>query len=186
MGPVSEKFTEQEFFDFCQLNRDWRIERTGEGEVIAMPPAGGESGNRNFELIGAIRAWSKTDGTGIGFDSSTGFRLPNGAVRSPDASWVRARWDSLSESDRKRFAPICPDFVVEFRSESDPLAAIQEKMEEYVANGAQLGWLIDRIERTVCVYRPGSDVRRLDNPEVLSGEPELKGFPLQMSEIWGD
>src|SRR5207253_1679677 len=140
LGPFKRRVTDDEFFKFCQLNRDFRIELTKDGAIIIMLPVGGEGGRRNFNLIGEFGIWDEASGAGVGFDSSTGVTLPNGAVRSPDlASIRRERWEAIPKKQRKKFLPICPDFVVELRSESDALAALQEKMEEYIANGAQLG-----------------------------------------------
>jgi Uma2 family endonuclease len=177
--------SDHEFFEFCQLNRDWRIERTSEGDMVIMAPAGGETGNRNFSLTGLFWSWVEADGTGIGFDSSTGFILPNGAERSPDVAWVkRSRWEALTEEQRKKFPPLCPDFVVELRSESDAIGDLQEKMEEYIANGAQLGWLLDPVQKKVYVYRPSTEVLCLNNPEMISGDPVLPGFILDLRRIW--
>lgn len=184
-GPLLKQMSEDEFFDFCQLNRDLRIERTSEGDIIIMPPTGTETGGRNFNLLGAFFVWVKQDGTGKGFDSSTGFTLSNGAVRSPDLAWVRQeRWDALPAKQRKKFAPLCPDFVAEIRSETDSRKSLQKKMEEYIANGAQLGWLFDPQSKKVYVYRPQADVKILDNPQTLSGEPLLRGFELNAQDIW--
>ena len=177
--------TNHDLFEICQLNRDWRIERTSDGEIIAMPPTGGRTGQRNFELAGMFRAWVVADGNGVGFDSSTGFILPNGAQRSPDLAWVsRARWEALTEQEQEEFPPLCPDFVIELRSRSDSLPALQEKMREYLANGARLGWLIDPIERRVYVYRSGHEEIRLDDPESVSGDPVLPGFRLEPQRLW--
>jgi Uma2 family endonuclease len=143
---------------------------TSEGDMILMLPVISEGGKRNFILTARVGAWVEADGTGVGFDSSTGFTLPNGAKRSPDLSWIRRdRWDALSEEQKNEFAPICPDFVVELRSKSDRLPALQEKMEEYLANGAQLGWLIDPLEKKVHIYRPAVPVEVLDHPTGTSG-----------------
>lgn len=184
-GPVLKKLSDEDFFEFCQANREWRIERTSDGDIIIMPPTGGETGKRNFDLTGAFHPWVKSDGTGVGFDSSTGFTLPNGAARSPDLAWVSlSRWNALTEEQREKLPQLCPDFVVELRSPSDLLAVLQEKMEEYIQNGAQLGWLIDPVEKKVYVYRPQTQVQCLDNPATLSGEPLLKGFVLDVRELW--
>jgi Uma2 family endonuclease len=148
-----EVMTDEEFFEFCRLNADWRIERTQEGELVIMPPAGGETGARNSQLTRLLGNWAESDGTGIVFDSSTGFVLPNGAKRSPDAAWLRrSRWDALKPEERRKFPPLCPDFVAELRSPTDDLDTLQAKLEEYIANGAELGWLIDPVERKVDVY----------------------------------
>jgi Uma2 family endonuclease len=184
LGPLKQHVTDDEFFEFCAANRDLRIEMTSEGEMIIMLPVGSEGGHRNFNLTVAFGAWAKSDGTGIGFDSSTGFRLPNGAKRSPDLSWIRReRWEAIPHKQRKKFAPICPDFVVELRSETDALGLLQEKMEEYLANGAQLGWLIDPLEKKVHIYRPNAAVEILNQPHSLSGEPLLKGSVLDLTGI---
>src|SRR5262249_13348962 len=148
---------DEEYFHFCQLNRDLRIERTSEGEIIVMAPTGGKSGQQNAKLIARLTNWAEQDGTGQVFDSSTEFILPNRAGRAPDVSWVRnERWSSLTEKQQEQFPPLCPDFVAELRSPSDRLSQLQVKMEEYIANGAQLGWLIDPIERKVHIYRPAA------------------------------
>lgn len=185
LGPLKGHLTDDEFFKFCQLNRDLRIEMTREGEVIIMSPVGSEGGNRNFKLTARFGAWAEADGTGVGFDSSTGFKLPNGAKRSPDLSWMRReRWEAVPKKQRKKFAPVCPDFVVELRSETDSLEMLQEKMKEYLASGAQLGWLIDPLEKKVHIYRPKATVEILDRPRSVSGEPLLKGFVLDLSGIF--
>jgi Uma2 family endonuclease len=172
-------------FEFCRMNRELRIERTKEGELIIMSLTGSETGRRNFNLIGCFYAWVTTDGSGVGFDSSTGFILPNGAERAPDLSWVtRARWDTLTSAQREKFAPLCPDFVVELRSPSDDLDELREKMDEYIANGARLGWLIDPEARTVSVYRPGTPVDTLQDPPRVSGDPVLPGFSLDLRLVW--
>ncbi len=177
--------TDDQFFEFCQINRDLRIERTATGELLIMPPTGTETGGRNFNLIGQLWAWVNQDGAGIGFDSSTGFKLPNGADRSPDAAWVKLeRWNALTPELQKKFAPICPEFVVELRSASDNLAPIKTKMQEYIDNGALLGFLIDRKNRQVYIYRSGVAVECLDNPATVSGDSVLPGFVLDLSKIW--
>src|SRR5437660_7008547 len=135
-GSFVKRMSDHEFFEFCQQNQDWRIERTAEGDLIIMPPTGGKTGQRNAELTRLFGNWAETDGTGIVFDSSTEFRLPNGASRSPDVSWVRrSRWDALSQKEQEQFPPLCPDFVLELRSPSDSLAALKSKMEEYIQQG---------------------------------------------------
>jgi len=177
--------TDEQFFLFCQQNGDLRIERTAQGDLIVMPPAGWATGYRNAEITMQFSAWAKQDGTGIATDSSTGFKLPNGAERSPDAAWVRrVRLAALTREDKEKFLPLCPDFVLELRSPTDKLAIVQAKMAEYIANGAQLGWLLDPQERRVHVYRPGVEVEVLENPESVSGDPLLPGFTLDLREIW--
>ncbi|MEH1904852.1 MAG: Uma2 family endonuclease [Nostoc sp.] len=176
--------TDEQFFQMCQKNRDYRFERTASGELLIMPPTGSDTGNRNFDIVVELGIWNKQTKLGKGFDSSTGFTLPNGAERSPDASWVKIeRWNALTPEQQEKFAPICPDFVVELRSRSDSLKELQEKMPEYIENGAQLGWLIDRKNKQVEIYRPGKNVEILDNPATLSGENVLPGFVLDLRQI---
>ena len=180
-----KRLTEQEFFEFCQHNSELRLELTSERDLIIMPPTTSETGRRNFNLAVAFGIWAKQDGTGIGFDSSAGFTLSNGAIRSPDVSWVRKkRWESLSDEERGRFAHLCPDFVIELRSRTDVLKTLQAKLEEYIANGAQLGWLLDPQARKIYVYRPGAAAEVLDDPETISGAPLLGDFALAVREIW--
>jgi Uma2 family endonuclease len=182
--PVFE-MSDELFYDFCQTNREWRIERTAEGEILVMPPAGGETSHGNAVLTTVLTTWALQEGTGVAFDSSGGFNLPNGATRSPDASWVKGmRLASLTPEQKKRFLPLCPDFVIELRSPSDHLKTLQDKMQEYIANGAQLGWLIDTPNRRVYIYRPGVAVECLENPVTLSGNPELPGFALDLARLW--
>ncbi|MCL1465254.1 Uma2 family endonuclease [Argonema galeatum] len=180
------QMTDDQFFEFCQINRDLRIERNKLGELVIMPPTGSETGNREFNILGQLWVWSEQDGTGIAFSPSTGFKLSTGAERSPDASWIKLeRWNALSAEQKQKFAPICPDFVIELRSASDNLKPLQEKMEEYMREpGVQLGWLIDRKNRRVYIYRPNQEVECLENPDTVSGELVLPGFILNMSKIW--
>lgn len=177
--------TDEQLVKFCADNGDLRIEFSAERELIIMAPAFPISGMRNNALSGQVYVWSKQDGTGISFDSSAGFTLPNGAMRSPDASWIsRERWDALAEEELNRFTHISPDFVVELRSHSDNLPMLQAKMAEYIENGVRLGWLIDPFQKQAHVYRPGLPVEVLDDPETISGEPVLPGFDLNLQEIW--
>jgi Uma2 family endonuclease len=183
--PFIEQMTSEQFYEFCLANRDLRIERTASGDVIVMPPAFSDTGNRNVKVAVQLGNWAEKDGTGETFDSSAGFTLPNGATRSPDASWIRSeRWNALTDEQKASFAPICPDFVVEIRSASDRLTTLQDKMQEYIDNGALLGFLIDRKEQTVHLYRPTQATQILENPVEVQGEPELSGFTLRMSQIW--
>jgi Uma2 family endonuclease len=181
---LSINLTDEQFFHLCQQNRDYQFERTASGELIIMPPTGSETSKRNIDLSYQLRAWSRQNNLGVAFDSSGGFKLPNGADRSPDASWVKKeRWDALTPEQKDSFAPLCPDFVVELRSKTDSLKKLQEKMQEYIDNGARLGWLIDRQNQRVEIYRPGQDVEIIQNPATLSGEDVLPGFVLDLAEI---
>jgi len=176
--------TDEQFYDLCRANSELRIERTAEGEILIMPPTGTRTGNRNSRLTQRLANWTDDDGTGIAFDSSTAFRLPNGAVRSPDASWIRReRYDALTPEEQEKFSPICPDFVVELRSASDDLPELKAKMQEYITSGAQLGWLIDPQEKLIHVYRPQAQVETLENPDSVAGDPVLMGFVLDLQEI---
>ena len=184
-GALLKQLTEQEFYEFCQHNSELRLELTSEGDLIAMPPTGGKTGHRNSKLTARLTLWAEADATGLVFGSSPVFALPNGAKRSPDAAWVkRERWAALSEEEQERFPPLCPDFVIELRSRTDALKTLQAKLEEYVASGAQLGWLLDPQARKVYVYRPGTATEVLDDPETIDGEPLLGGFALAVREIW--
>ncbi|MEM9908445.1 MAG: Uma2 family endonuclease [Cyanobacteria bacterium P01_D01_bin.44] len=179
------KMSDQQFYDFCRTNPDLRIERNAHGEIIVMPPAFADTGNRNGRVFGQLFVWSEADATGEAFDSSSGFTLANGATRSPDASWILSdRWNALQPKQQASFAPIAPDFVVELRSSSDTLASLQEKMDEYITNGVRLGLLIDRKNCQVHVYRPNHPPEILDNPEFVSCEPEMPMFALKMAKIW--
>lgn len=176
--------TDEQFFDFCQLNQDVNIERNARGELVFMSPTGSEGEERNFNLIGQLWVWTKQDNTGVGFGSSGGFTLPNGAIRSPDAAWIsKTRWSEIDLDLRKKFAPICPDFVVELRSVTDNLPTLQEKMAEYIDNGAKLGWLIDPQQQKVYIYRQNSPVEELVKPLSLSGEEVLSGFILELQDL---
>lgn len=179
------ELTDEQFFQLCQANRNLRLERTASGELVIMPPVGGESSNRNASLTTQLWIWNEQTQLGIVFDSSGGFKLPNGADRSPDASWVKLeRWNALTPEQQTRFLPLCPDFVIELLSPSDSLKATQQKMEEYRDNGARLGWLINRKTRQVEIYRIGQEVEVLDNPSSLSGEDVLPEFTLNLAVIW--
>lgn len=178
--------TPEQFAAIVAENRDLRLERTAKGELIVNPPTGSVSGNRNLRISIQLGIWAEANEVlGIAFDSSTGFQLPNGATRAPDASWVkRDRWDGLTQEEKESFAPLCPDFVVELRSKTDTLSALQNKMQEYTENGARLGWLIGPQNRQVEIYRPNRGVETLKRPESLSGEDVLPGFLLSLTRIW--
>ena len=184
MRPLFE-MNDEEFEEFCRLNRDLRIEMTAEGDLIILPPTFSRTGNRNFKLTQQLANWTDADGTGVGFDSSALFTLPNGAKRSPDASWVsKSRLASLTEEQRAKFLPLCPDFVIELRSSSDSLAELQEKMREYLNNGARLGWLLDPTTRSVYVYGEDGAIEEIKDAERVEGEPLLAGFVLDLQGIW--
>ncbi|MEG3898768.1 Uma2 family endonuclease [Microcoleus sp. SVA1_B6] len=176
----------EQFEALALANPDLRLERTSQGELIVNPPTGGESSERNFNITGQLARWcDDNEDLGSGFDSSGGFILPNGANRSPDASWVsRERLEALTPKQRKGFVPLCPDFVVELRSASDSLSTLQEKMREYRENGARLGWLIDPQNRRVEIYRQQNEVEILIDPTELSGEDVLPGFVLNLRRVW--
>jgi Uma2 family endonuclease len=177
--------TQEQFFEFCQQNRKIRLERTAQGELIIMPPSGGEASAQNLSISAPLFFWAKSQGAGKAFDSSVGFILPNGANRSPDASWVSAeQLARISPEQMKRFLPVCPDFFVEVLSPSDSLKLTLEKMDEYIAHGAKLGWFFNPRIRQVRIYRPGQEVQVLDSPATLSGDPELPGFELDMEAVW--
>ncbi|MBT9312417.1 Uma2 family endonuclease [Leptothoe kymatousa] len=177
--------TDQQFYQLCRQNPDLKFERTVEGNLVILSPTGGETGNRNGRLIQQLFNWSDNNELDIVFDSSTGFKLPNGADRSPDAAWVALeRWQALNPEQQEQFVPLCPDFVVELMSPSDALSKAQEKMAEYLENSLRLGWLINRKGRFVEIYRPNQPVEKLENPTQLSGETLLPGFNLKLSYIW--
>jgi len=183
--PQTFQVSHKQFQQIAAVNSDLRLERTHTGELIVMPPTGSETGNRNLDIEGQLWLWNRQTKLGKTFNSSSGFHLPNGADRSPDASWVsQARWDALTLEEQTGFAPLCPDFVVELRSKSDSMETLRAKMAEYRDNQARLGWLIDRKEKKVEIYRQGQDVEVLDNPMTLSGEDVLPGFVLDLTEVW--
>ncbi|MDB9516766.1 Uma2 family endonuclease [Roseofilum reptotaenium CS-1145] len=176
--------TQEQFEALAASNRELRLERTAQGELIVNPPTGWETGKRNFSIIGQLHRWYEEYQQGEAFDSSTGFILPNGANLSPDAAWIsQERWDALTDEQKGTFPNICPDFVVELRSKSDTLKSLQEKMQEYIDNGAKLGWLIDPQNRMVEVYRVGLEAEKLSNPTELSGEEILPGFVLNLRRV---
>jgi Uma2 family endonuclease len=179
------KLTDDQLFELCQINQELWIERTAEGDLVIMPPEGGETNNRTITLVTSLTQWAAADGAGITFGIGGGFMLPNGAMRAPDVAWVlRSHLALLTPKQRQKFLPLCPDFVVEIRSPSDRPSTVQAKMQEYLDNGARLGWLIDAANRAVYVYRPNQPVERLDNPTTISGEPVLPGFVLDLQTIW--
>lgn len=179
------RMDDEAFFEFCARNREWRIERSAKGDILIMPPVGGSGSSGNARLIYYFEAWAMREGTGRVFDSSGGFKLRNGATRSPDVSWVRkGRLAGLSEREWSRFLPLCPDFVLELRSPSDLMEDLHAKMEEYIACGARLGWLLDPERREVFVYRPEGNPEKLSDPAKVPGELVLNGFVLDLRQVW--
>ena len=179
------KLTDEQFWQLCQQHADLKFERTPSGELIIMSPTGGLTGERNSDINFQLRLWNRQHKLGKVFDSSTGYKLPNGADRSPDASWVElSRWNSLTREQQERFVPLCPDFVVELRSPSDTLIATQAKVKEYIENGAKLGWLIDPQRQVVEIYRPDRPVEILQSPQTVSADDILPGFVLELAEIF--
>lgn len=179
------RVTPDEFAALAVANQDLRLERTAEGELIVNPPTGGESGRRNIKIGRYLDEWADQHG-GVCFDSSSGFELPNGATRSPDASWVSdERWNALTQAQKEGFVPLCPDFVVELRSKTDSLSSLQDKMREYMANGTRLGWLIDPQNQRVEIYRREQDATVIEHPSQISGEGVLPGFTLDLKKVWG-
>ena len=187
LDPVVQ-LTDEQLEDLSSLNEALRIERNAKGELELLPPANLTSGSQEADLTMQVGIWARADGRGVAFGPSAGFTLANSAVRAPDASWVlKSRLAELTDEQKTRgFAPVCPDFVLELRSSSDSLRVLRAKMEEYMASGVRLGWLIDPLgpPRRVYVYRPGADVEILEGPETLSGEPELPGFTLDLKPVW--
>ena len=179
------KISDEEFERMCRENPEVRFELNGKGEIVITKPHNGKDSIRNFLITGEFGKWSKEDKSGVGFASSTMFNLPNGAKRSPDLAWIKnERWEKLSDDEREKFPPLCPDFVIELRSLSDSIRNLQNKMTEYMENGAALGWLIDPLEKKFHVYRPNAEIEILDNPKQVSGEPLLKGFVLNVKKLW--
>ncbi|MBC7797697.1 MAG: Uma2 family endonuclease [Pyrinomonadaceae bacterium] len=181
---------DDEFYEFCQRNENWRVEMDKSGNLIIMPNTGGKTGIRNTKITMRLGIWAENAKNGVVFDSPTTFALPDGSKRSPDSCWVKTeRWNALSEIDKEKFPPLCPDFVIELRSKSDSLKKLKRKMLEYIENGAELGWLIDPFGRDVYVYRSQNLVENepeiLDDPKTISGESVLQGFELDLTEIWG-
>ena len=184
LSPLIE-LTEEQFAEFCSLNRDLHIERTATGELEIMAPAFSETGNRHSKIAYQLEGWTRRDGSGLAFAPPAGFTLPNGAIREPDASWIsRSRLEALTPEQRSGFYNICPDFVIELRSDTDRLSVLQAKMQEYMDNGARLGLLIDPLDKRVYIYRPDREVESLDNPETVSADPILPSFTLDLKEVW--
>lgn len=175
------RLSDEQFYQLCVVNRDLSLELNATGELVIVPPVGGESGNQEADLITDLNIWNRQTKLGKVFSSSTIFKLPNGAKRSPDAAWVKLeRWEALSLEERKKFPPLAPDFVIELRSESDRLKPLQDKMQEYLANGVRLGWLINPQDKQVEIYRQNQAVEVGIIPIKLSGEDVLPGFELEL------
>ena len=174
--------TDEQFYQLCQNNRDLNFERTARGELIVMPPVGGDSGNREADLIIDLGIWNRQTNLGYTFSSSTVFKLPNGADRSPDVAWIqRERWEALTPEQRRKFPPIAPNFVIELRSATDDWAMLRAKMQEYMDAGVKLGWLINPQQQQVEIYRARQDVEVRNLPTQLSGENILPEFRLNLS-----
>ena len=183
--PECFQITHEQFWRLAQANPNLRLERTATGELIIMPPTGGVTGNRNLDIEGQLWLWNRQTKLGKAFNSSTGFHLPSGADRSPDAAWItQERWNNLTSEEQMGFVPLCPDFVVELRSASDDLPKLQKKMQEYLDNGIRLGWLIDPQRQKAEIYKPNAAVQVLNHPTQLSGEDVLPGFILDLTEVW--
>jgi Uma2 family endonuclease len=179
------KLTTEQFYQLCVENRDLKLELNAQGHPIVIPPTGGETGRSNASLILQIGLWNQQNQLGEVFDSSTGFTLPNGANRSPDVSWIeKSRWDALSKSEKEKFIPLYPNFVIEIMSPSDTLKEVREKMKEYMENGCLLGWLINRKKQEVEIYRLGREVEVLQSPQTMSGENVLPSLVVNLSQIW--
>jgi Uma2 family endonuclease len=180
-----ERMSADEFFDFCQVNSDWQIERWADGEIVVMPPVGLDSGNYEVEAAAQLRNWARRDRRGKAYGPNTGFELPKGAMLAPDAAWVSfERLAALSPEQRRKFAPVCPEFVVEIQSPSDSVARLKRKMAEWIDNGAELAWLILPDAKTVLVYRPGAPVEAVEGAATIAGEGPVSGFELDLTDIW--
>jgi Uma2 family endonuclease len=179
--PISD----EQFLQLCQDNRDWKFERSAKGDLIIMPPTGGKTSSSNASITAQLWIWNEQNKLGKVFDSSGGFKLPNNANRSPDAAWIAlSHWNNLTDEQKEKFIPLCPDFAIELLSPTDSLKLTQEKLQEYIDNGASLGWLINRKSRQVEIYRQGQEVEILNSPTILSGENILPGFTLNLELIW--
>jgi Uma2 family endonuclease len=188
--PVRLRFerpmTDEELMRFCAANEMVRVERDANGELILMSPSGSGTGRTNSELIYQLAAWARETNSGATFDSNAGFTLPDGSMRSPDAAWIAwPRWNALSKEEQEGFAPICPEFVIELRSPSDSLPELQAKMRLWIANGAEVAWLVDPARKTVEVYRPGREAEVLEGGSAVEGDGPVAGFMLELGRVWG-
>ena len=183
--PATATLTSDQFYDLCRANPDWKLERTAAGDLVIMAPTGGETGSRNANLLIRLGIWNEQAQLGVVFDSSTGFHLPNGADRSPDVAWVKQNhWDALTPQQREKFPPLAPDFVMELMSPTDNVKEAQAKMQEYLEDGVQMGWLFNRQAKQVEIYRPGQDKEVLPQPHQLIGNPTLPNFILKLDGFW--
>jgi Uma2 family endonuclease len=187
--PVRLRFerpmTDEELMRFCAANEMVRVERDANGELILMSPAGGGAASRNSEITYQLVKWARETNSGNTFDSSAGFRLPDGSMRSPDAAWIAwPRWNALSEKHKEEFPPICPEFVIELRSPSDRLPELQAKMRLWIANGAEVAWLVDPSRKAVEVYRPGREAEVVEGGSAVEGDGPIAGFVLELGRVW--
>jgi Uma2 family endonuclease len=183
---LERPMTDEELMRFCAANEMVRVERDANGELIVMSPSGSGTGQKNSELNFQLAAWARETNSGVTFDSNAGFTLPDGSMRSPDAAWIAwARWNALTKDEQERFAPICPEFVIELRSPSDSLPELQDKMRMWVANGAEVAWLIDPSRKTVEVYRPGREAEVVEGGSAVDGDGPVAGFVLELGRVWG-
>ncbi len=177
--------SDEELLSFCAVNDFMRVEREANGEILVMTPANSKTSKINIRISRLLDEWAEADGRGFAFDSSGGFTLPDTSMRNPDGAWVeRSRWDALTDSQQSSFAPICPDFVIELRSPSDRLALVEAKMEMWIANGAQVAWLIDPQRKVVEIYRSGDSPEVLHEPSSVRGTGPVAGFELVMARVW--
>ena len=178
--------SDDELLRFCAINDATNVEREPNGDILVMSPANSRTSKMNMRIGRLLDEWAESDGRGVAFDSSGGFTLPDGSMRNPDAAWIlRKRWDLLTPAQQSSFAPVCPDFVVELRSPSDKLVEIQSKMQMWIANGADVAWLIDPERKAVAIYRPGDSPEVLHDPSSVQGSGSVAGFELVMARVWG-
>ena len=179
------RLSDDQLLEFCAANDLFRIERNPAGELIVMTPAGGKTSNSESYLSRELDIWTEQDARGIAFNANGGFSLPDGSVRAADAAWLSLqKWNSLSSEQQSKFIPFCPEFVIELRSPSDSLTELEQKMSDWMANGAQLAWLIDPLRKLAVIYRPGQEPATLTRPEFLHGEGPVEGFVLKMQRLW--
>jgi Uma2 family endonuclease len=181
-----QPMSDEELLSFCAVNDFMRVEREANGEILVMTPANSKTSKMNIRIARLLDEWAEADGRGFAFDSSGGFTLPDTSMRNPDAAWIeRSRWEGLTNSQQSSFAPVCPDFVIELRSPADRLALVEAKMEMWIANGAEVAWLIDPERKVVAIYRPGDSPEVLHDPTSVQGTGPVAGFELVMARVWG-